>query len=194
MNTRAVARTWEVLPSRGRTTAWAELAGGRLRARGRAVGLVPAPYWLAYEIETGPGYVTRRLSVTVETHETTAALDLRRDEDGRWTENGGPRPDLDGALDCDLGLCPLTNTMPVLRHGLHQRPDALPRTFLMAWVSVPDLAVSADRQTYTPLERGAAGCRIRYESGGFRSDVNFDADGLVIDYPQLATAVPAPRP
>ncbi|MFI5829094.1 putative glycolipid-binding domain-containing protein [Streptomyces sp. NPDC051578] len=189
-DTHALVRTWEVLPSRGYTTAWAELATGRLRARGRAVALDPAPYWLAYEMETGPEYVTRRLSVTVETQDTTARLELLRDDEGRWTQNGTPRPDLDGALDCDLGLCPLTNTMPVLRHGLHRRPGAAARTFLMAWVSVPDLMVSADRQTYTPLERGPSGSRIRYESGDFRSDVTFDADGLVVDYPRLATAVP----
>ncbi|GHB55760.1 hypothetical protein GCM10010347_27170 [Streptomyces cirratus] len=194
LDTHALVRTWQVLPSRGYTTAWAELAAGRLRARGRAVGLEPAPYWLAYELETGAHYVTRRLSVTVETHRTTARLELRRDDDGRWTANGAPRPDLDGALDCDLGLCPLTNTMPVLRHGLHQRPDAAARTFLMAWVRVPDLVVSADRQTYTPLWAGQTGSRIRYESGDFRSDVVFDADGVVVDYPQLATAVPVPGP
>ncbi|MEU6890218.1 putative glycolipid-binding domain-containing protein [Streptomyces sp. NPDC046557] len=195
LDTHALVRTWDILPSRGHTTAWAELAGGRLRARGRAVGLEPAPYWLAYELETGPDYVTRRLSVTVETHDTTIGLDLRRDDEGRWTGDGGPRPDLDGALDCDLGLCPLTNTMPVLRHDLHRRPDAGARDFLMAWVSVPDLAVSADRQTYTPLGQAPTGARtIRYESDDFRSDVIFDADGLVVDYPGLATAVPGPRP
>jgi len=69
----------------------------------------------------------------------------------------------------------------VLRHGLHRAGGE--REFLMAWVSVPDLAVRPSRQTYTPLGGG----RVRYSSGTFRSDVLFDADGFVADYPELAT-------
>ena len=59
------AVTWEVLESRGYETAWVEFGDGSLRARGRAVGVVPEPYWISYELETGAGFVTRRLVVTV---------------------------------------------------------------------------------------------------------------------------------
>lgn len=196
MDAHHLVRTWEILPGGGYTTAWAGLTDRSLTARGRAVGLDPEPYWLTYELETADAYVTSRLRVTVETGSTRGTLDLRADA-GRWTVDGEYRPDLDGALDCDLGLCPLTNTMPVLRHGLHREPVAGPRTFLMAWVSVPGLEVSANRQTYTPLGRTAGhGTRIRYASGDFSSDVEFDDEGLVVDYPGLARALPpgpAPR-
>ncbi|MFD9406471.1 putative glycolipid-binding domain-containing protein [Streptomyces sp. NPDC059989] len=188
MGSRNLVRTWDVLPSRGYSTAWVVLAEGRLTARGRAVGLVPEPYWVTYTLETVDAYVTSRLHVTVDTETSTGILDLRNDA-GRWTVDGEHRPDLDGALDCDLGLCPLTNTMPVLRHGLHRQPGTAPHPFLMAWVSVPGLEVSANEQTYTHLARAEHGARIRYESGDFRSDVDFDEDGLVLDYPQLATAL-----
>lgn len=186
MSSRDLVRTWDILPDGGHSTAWVGLAEGRLTARGRAVGLVPEPYWLAYTLDTVEAYVTSRLRVTVETETETRTLDLRNDA-GRWTVDAEHRPDLDGALDCDLGLCPLTNTMPVLRHGLLGQPGTGPHTFLMAWVSVPGLQVSADRQTYTPLARTGHGARIRYESGDFASDIEFDADGLVLDYPRLAT-------
>ncbi|MFF5448658.1 putative glycolipid-binding domain-containing protein [Streptomyces sp. NPDC012888] len=189
MSTAPLVRTWEVLPSRGYSTAWAELTPDNLAARGRAFGLLPEPYWLAYELETAPGFVTTRLRVTVESAARTGSLDLRHDGDGHWTVNGASRPDLDGALDCDLGLCPLTNTMPVLRHALHREPGSGPRDFLMAWVSVPDLAVSPNHQTYTHLARAEHGARVRYESGTFRSDIEFDDAGLVLDYPELATAL-----
>ncbi|MFJ9338749.1 putative glycolipid-binding domain-containing protein [Streptomyces sp. NPDC101733] len=159
-----------------------------LLARGRAVGLLPEPYWVSYALRAPQEYVTARLRVTVERAGSTRELDLRN-EAGRWTVNGEDRPDLDGALDCDLGLCPLTNTMPVLRHGLHLGPGTGPRHFLMAWVSVPDLEVSANRQTYTHLAPTAHGARVRYASGDFRGDVEFDRDGLVLDYPGLATAL-----
>ncbi|MEJ8640880.1 putative glycolipid-binding domain-containing protein [Streptomyces sp. MS1.HAVA.3] len=187
-STRSRVRTWEIFPGTGYSTAWVDLAPRGLTARGRAVGLVPEPYWVTYALETSDEYVTSRLSVTVESATSAKELDLRNDA-GRWTVDGAYRPDLDGALDCDLGLCPLTNTMPVLRHGLHQGPGTEPHHFLMAWVSVPDLAVSANRQTYTHLARAEHGARIRYESGDFLADVEFDDDGLVLAYPSLAAAL-----
>ncbi|MFG2989241.1 putative glycolipid-binding domain-containing protein [Streptomyces sp. NPDC048257] len=197
MITHRLVRTWEVLPSGGYSTAWAELTGRRLAARGRAVGLLPEPHWVTYTLDTGDDYVTSRLRVSVDTAGGTRTVDLRNDA-GRWTVDGAYRPDLDGALDCDLGLCPLTNTMPVLRHDLHRGTGgggSGPHDFLMAWVSVPDLAVSANRQTYTPLAPDGQGVggprasRVRYSSGEFQSDIEFDERGLVLDYPELATAL-----
>lgn len=172
--------TWEVSQSRGIETAWIQLGGVALRARGRAVGTVPQPYWISYDLDTADAFVTRRLYVTAESAQGVRTLDLRHDGAGRWTANGARLPEVDGALDCDLGLCPLTNTMPVLRHGLHLASGE--REFLMAWVSVPDLAVLPSRQTYQHLAHG----RIRFVSGDFRSDIEFDDDGLVVDYPALA--------
>ncbi|MYS94371.1 hypothetical protein SCNRRL3882_1109 [Streptomyces chartreusis NRRL 3882] len=177
--------TWSVSASRGFETAWVQLAGGVLRAHGRAVGTDPEPYWVTYELDTTEGVVTRRLRVTTESAEGSRTLDLRHDGGGGWTANGERLPDVDGALDCDLGLCPLTNTMPVLRHGLHQAPGE--REFLMAWVSVPDLAVRPSRQTYTHLGPG----RVRFASGDFRSDLEFDEEGYVVEYPSLATRLTA---
>ncbi|MFE2139558.1 putative glycolipid-binding domain-containing protein [Streptomyces sp. NPDC059466] len=152
--------------------------------RGRAVGTVPEPYWIFYELDTVDGFVTRRLGVSAETASGTRTLDLRHDGEGRWTADGEWLPDLGGALDCDLGLCPLTNSLPVLRHGLHLAPGE--REFLMARVSVPDLAVRASQQTYTHLGPGGGGGRVRFSSGDHRSDLEFDADGLVVDYPRMA--------
>ncbi|MEU9033119.1 putative glycolipid-binding domain-containing protein [Streptomyces sp. NPDC048383] len=188
MNTRSLVRTWDILPDRGQATAWVRLTEGGLTARGRAVGLDPEPYWVTYALETADDYVTSRLFVTVETEDATRALDLRHAA-GRWSADGSHRPDLDGALDCDLGLCPLTNTMPVLRHGLHLHPASPAHRFLMAWVSVPGLEVSASHQTYTPLETQGPAAVVRYESDGFRSDITFDDNGLVLDYPHLATTL-----
>src|SRR6266536_4233909 len=93
---------------------------------------------------------------------------------------------LGGALDCDLGLSPLTNSMPVLRHRLLEVDGSV--DFLMAWVSVPDLGVRPSRQRYTALRGDPGGDRlIRYESvdSTFTADLVFDRDGLVIDYPGI---------
>jgi hypothetical protein len=93
---------------------------------------------------------------------------------------------LAGALDCDLGLSPLTNTMPVLRHGLLSGGG--PVDLLMAWVSVPDLSVQADAQRYTFVRPAAeGGAVVNYSSDGFTADISFDATGLVIDYPGIGS-------
>ncbi|MEU9283508.1 putative glycolipid-binding domain-containing protein [Streptomyces sp. NPDC048275] len=176
--------TWVVTESKGYETSWITSGAGALSARGRAVGTTPEPYWISYELDTADGFVTRRLRVTAETAAGTRVLDLRHDGEGHWTADGEWLPDLGGALDCDLGLCPLTNTMPVLRHGLHLGPGE--REFLMAWVSVPELTVRASQQTYTHLGRHADGGRVRFASGDYRSDLELDADGYVVDYPTMA--------
>ncbi|MFF6960474.1 MULTISPECIES: putative glycolipid-binding domain-containing protein [unclassified Streptomyces] len=177
--------TWQVEETGGYETAWVELAAGRLRAHGRAVGLKPEPYWLSYELDTDAGYVTRRLHVTSHTVDGTYDLELRRDERSRWTANGQVVLALDGALDCDLGMSPLTNTMPVLRHQLHRNEGH--QDFLMAFVPVPTLAVRPSIQGYTHLTPLMSGARLGYASGTYRSEIDVDADGLVVHYEGLAT-------
>jgi hypothetical protein len=106
---------------------------------------------------------------------------------------GGDPAAFRGALDCDLGLSPLTNTMPVLRHRMLDGGG--PIEFLMAWVSVPDLSVVASHQAYEFVRRAGDHAVIRYSSGTFTNDVVFDADGLVIDYPAIGRrTAPAAAP
>ncbi|MEV7939563.1 MULTISPECIES: putative glycolipid-binding domain-containing protein [unclassified Kitasatospora] len=175
--------TWQVAETGGLETSWIELGAAALHARGRVAAARPAPYWLTYELETGEGFVTRWMRVRAETADGVRELELRQDG-GRWSVDGVERPDLAGALDCDLGLSPVTNTPPVLRHGLHRGPGE--RHFLMAWIRVPDLTVHPSRQTYTHLGLDGGRATVRYASGDFRSDLVLDRDGLVLDYPGLA--------
>jgi hypothetical protein len=137
--------------------------------------------------------VTRQLSVRVRGDDTDRALDLVRNDAGAWSASGVALSGLDTALDCDLAYCPCTNTMPVLRHDLVGRArdgDPTPFDFVMAWVHVPDLTVQASRQRYTPVGPAAnGGARITYTSGTFEATIEFDADGLVRDYPYLGSRV-----
>ncbi len=172
-----------------------ELTGDALTASDHVLGTAPEPYRLTYELETGPHYITSRMLDTTEGPGGRRRLDLRRSRGGAWSANGRPVPGLDAALDCDLGRCPLTNTMPVLRHGLHLAGG--PVDFLMAWISVPDLEVMASEQRYAFVGRQGEGSLVRYEGRhrSFVGDLELDADGLVVHYPCLARRVwPPPRP
>jgi hypothetical protein len=166
-----------------------------LTAVGVAIGTDPVPYRLEYTLRTFPGYVTELLTVRAHGTDWCRALDLRRSARGTWScetkEEGhleGPPPGgdmnlLNDALDCDLGLSPLTNTMPVLRHGLNNCEGQM--DFVMAWVQIPQLHVIRHPQRYTHLGPGA----VRFESEGFSADLAFDDDGIVTDYPGLAKLV-----
>lgn len=80
----------------------------------------------------------------------------------------------------DLGWSPLFNTLPVIRDGLLQ--PGPPRDYVMRWVDVPSLQVSRSEQRYEPL-----GDRyIRFKSGDFTADIQFDDEGFVLDYPGIA--------
>ncbi|WP_394823592.1 putative glycolipid-binding domain-containing protein [Pendulispora albinea] len=191
-----IARVWTKEEGLGTELGEIELGHGTLTATGFAIGTDPEPYRLEYHLTTGDAYVTAKLSVRAMGHGFRRALELVRAPSGRWsctTESegyptlgapGGDLAGLDGALDCDLGLSPVTNSMPVLRHRLHETEGAV--DFVMAWVSVPDLAVIPARQRYTFVARQGTSRIVRYEQSDFRSDIEFDEHGVVRNYPQLA--------
>jgi hypothetical protein len=168
----------------------------RFRATGIQLGISPVPYRVDYVLETNEAWVTRSLEVTAAGDGWRRSLLLARDPDGRWTGEadaagevdlpmpGGDAAALNEALDCDLGLSPLSNTMPILRHRLHQHAGTVECT--MAWVSVPDLSLHRSLQRYEHLRTTSTGAVVRFSSGDFTADLEVDADGFVVDYPLLA--------
>jgi hypothetical protein len=163
-----------------------------LRARGTSV---TAGYTVTWALDTDDDWVTRQLTVHVQAEDgANRSLDLvRAHGTAAWTANGDVLTGLEAALDCDLAYCPCTNTMPVLRHDLVVRAragDTTPVDFVMAWVAVPELTVQVSAQRYTPVgPADDGGALVRYESGDFAATIEFDADGLVREYPQLGSRV-----
>jgi hypothetical protein len=155
------------------------LDGDRLEARGVQLGAEPRPYRIDYELTTGAQWVTERLVVKCDER----SLELVRAGDGTWTANGEPQPHVEGALDCDLAFSPLTNFMPA------RRLSGEAADHVMAWVSVPDLAVRRSEQRYEPIDER----RVRYIGldGDFTADLELDEDGLVVRYPRMAERVPS---
>jgi uncharacterized protein len=168
-----------------------EIGRGRLSATGVAIGSDPQGYRIDYRLETAREYVTSGLEITARGPGFERRLDLRRLRSGRWTAHGA-RSDmalLGDAVDCDLALSPLTNSMPVLRHRLLEGGG--PIELLMAWVSVPDLQVIPSVQRYRFVRREGELSIIRYESSSrdFIADLSFDQDGLCLTYPGIGRAV-----
>ena len=94
----------------------------------------------------------------------------------------GPKIDIglgDDADFFDLGYSPLFNSLPVLA-GLERAMD-----FVMTFVQVPSLEVARAEQQYEPLGDGL----VRFRSGAFVADLQFDADGFVTRYEGLAERV-----
>jgi uncharacterized protein len=175
---------WRGLGEWRAEASYVRIENDRLSAHGTQLG--PDPYRLDYHLRTGPEFVTETLELSLLRGGALTRLVLARRPDGSWTADGTPLPDVAGALDCDLGLCPLTNTMPVLRHSLLQR-GAEPREFVMAWVAVPDLTVHRSEQRYEPMDDHHVRYVGRHRS--FVGELEFDDDGLVVRYPELAERV-----
>jgi hypothetical protein len=194
-------RVWSKTDPYGTELARVHIEGTTLSARGLAIGIQPVPYRLGYVLTTVDQFITHSLTVRAQGDGWRRALILERSDGGAWsctaeTHGSAPLPPpggdlraLTGALDCDLAFSPLTNTLPVLRHALHRGGG--PLDFLMAWVSVPDLAVTPSPQRYTFVRHDPNARIVRFESldDAFIAHVAFDDDGLVVDYPGLARLV-----
>jgi uncharacterized protein len=195
MPTRAAA--WSKDERAGCEFAEISLEPDRLTARGVAIGSSPIAYRLDYVLETGAGFVTTLLDVSSRGAGWSRRLVLRGNGAGSWTVDadaegnpdlpppGGDPAALAGALDCDLGLSPVTNLMPILRHELLSAVGQVELT--AAWVSVPDLRVQPDGQRYT----SAGDNQVRYDAldGSFSATITVDDDGLVADYPGIARRI-----
>jgi hypothetical protein len=180
-------------------TAAVDLEGDGLRATGTQLGAEPAPFRVDYRLEA-PDFVTRELELTSVAEGWRRHLMLRRDDEGSWNAEvddegevpGGPwegsLPDLSEALDIDIQNSPLTNTMPILRHGFHQQGSG---DFLMAFITTPTLRVEASPQRYEHVRATEDGSVVRYISrdGNFTAELELDSDGLLRFYPRLARRV-----
>ena len=198
---------WEGLDVWRAEIARVELTEEGLHATGTQIGIEPVSYRLDYALEAPERFVTRTLTAEATGAGFRRRLELHHDGRGAWSADaeaegdvelqetaGGSVEALGQALDCDLGLSPLTNLMPVRRHGFHESEGAA--EFVMAWISVPDLGLHASGQRYEHVRRDVGGAVVRYVDlgthRGLTSELELDPEGFVILYPGLARRVGAP--
>jgi hypothetical protein len=178
-----------------------ELGDDGVRASGVQLGVESLPYRLDYRLDAAEGWITRRLELEANGEGWRRSLKLRRDDDGEWHARTGAEGDVEmeppggdlsrlgTALDCDLMRSPLTNLMPIRRAGLDRAPGEL--DLVAAWVSVPDLVVHTYPQRYEHVRRSDHGSVVRFvdrgPAAGFVAELELDSDGLILEYPELAT-------
>jgi uncharacterized protein len=176
---------WEALdwPGLEHVIVTADAAG--FRADGQLVlGPPVGPARVSYQLSCDASWRVTGLAITAASAAGGRTLSLSADHDGHWHADGQPRPDLDGCIDLDISLTPLTNTLPIRRFtwspGSRQDLDVV-------YVSAPDLTARRVSQRYTLLKRDAdaEAPLYRYESGAFSADLTVDSEGFVTDYPGL---------
>jgi hypothetical protein len=139
------------------------------------------PYAVRYDIALDQRWRTREVHVANDTVEGARTTVLTSDGEGRWTVDGEPAPHLDGLVDVDLEASACTNTLPVHRLAL---PDGEVVAAPAVYVRALDLSVTRLEQTYR--RRGARSFDYTSQGGAFRAVLEYDAAGLIVDYPGIA--------
>ncbi len=156
------------------------------RFEGHTAAVEDGEAWaVRYSIITDANWVTR--SARVVGRSATGRRELRLDGDGAgaWQIDGAPVPEVAGCLDVDLESSSFTNAFPVHRLGLEigQKAEAP-----AAYVRALDLTVERLEQRYARTDDGSMGQRYDYVARRFAytGRLDYDAHGLVLDYPGIA--------
>ncbi|MGW5191152.1 putative glycolipid-binding domain-containing protein [Kribbella sp. NPDC004138] len=157
------------------------------RLRGRTSAREDDSTWsVGYEITVGADWATESVHAANSTVTGDHQVVLTRSAEDRWSVDGVARLDLDGCRDVDFESSAVTNTLPV--HRLAFVPGA---TFDVpaAFVRADDLSVVRLEQRYTLTSSAPDRHVFHYESAtfDFECELVFDASGLVVDYPGIAT-------
>jgi len=178
---------WASLEGEGTEYLRVDIDAGGTLAQGVVVGARGGqPYGLVYTVRLDADWRTR--AVDIARPAEGQLLSVEADGVGRWRDarSGEHLPQLDGCIDVDIAATPFTNTLPIRRC---QWANGQSRAFDMAYVSVPDLAMSKVRQRYTCIEQAT---KFLYENvpNDFQAELVIDAHGLVVDYPELFRRLP----
>ena len=141
---------------------------------------------VGYAIEVDEQWRTTTATITNLTVEGWRSTTISQSRDGRWAVDGIERPELDGCSDLDLESSAVTNTLPV--HRLTFALDK-PVAVSSAYVRADDLRVERLEQTYALTSVSGSGIGFHYEAPRFdyAGELVYDAAGLILEYPGIAT-------
>lgn len=145
----------------------------------------------SFDLTAGKPLSDGRLLIRATTGTEERQLSASRTGEGQWLVDrgaGSERNAFDGAMDLDVAGCVLFNSLPIRRLGLHR--EAAEHELAVVYLSLPDLSVSLARQTYRTVSIDpAGGAVIEFRQDDFTAELTVDADGVVVDYPGVATRI-----
>jgi uncharacterized protein len=136
------------------------------------------PLEVKYRIECRPDWRTRLVRVEQRRSLEHSALEISQDDQTKWSAEGaGSIDSLNGCLEVDLELSPITNTLPInrLKLDIGQRAE-----IAAAWIRFPSLEIVRANQSYERLKANTY--QYRSLASGFTADIEVDEDGLPIRY------------
>ena len=159
---------------------------GGLRVDGHSTGEDEGLAWgMHYVLHVDGAWATRSLEATGFSEEGPWSLSLEADGAGSWRRDGAPAPELDGCLDVDMVCTVFTNTLAVRRLRLDVEGSG---ALDAVWIGTPaGRELERNPQRYTRL--GIRTYRFEVVGGDFRSELEIDEFGLVVQYPGLAQRV-----
>jgi hypothetical protein len=158
-----------------------EASDSGVRVEGYANAVEEGDAWaVEYLLVLDESWATQSARVRARTH----VVELQRN--GGWRVNGKDAPELAGCIDVDLEASAFTNALPVHRLGLAVGEAAEAPA---AYVRARDLSVAVLEQRYARLPDDGDRARFHYAAPAFdfEAELVYDASGLVIDYPGIAT-------
>lgn len=180
--------TWRAHDASRMESARVLVNGNRIRASGRIVGgdCPDHPAFSAsYDLVTDEAGRAKRLSMSSTVASGERHASIARDEENYWLVDAGDthvRSMFGGALDVDVALSPLFNTLPIRRLGLaHASQDV---QVPVVYVRAPDLHVQEAILTYSS---GADGIHVL--SPVSSATVTVDDEGFALDYPGLSERI-----
>ena len=141
-----------------------------------------------YSIALDERWITTSAQVWSWSASGEREIRLESDGLGHWKLDGSRVPDVDGCLDVDLESSAFTNSFPV-----HRVKAAVGQSFAApaVYIRALDLHVERLEQSYMRIDDDDGRRRYNYQSPefGFECRLVYDASGLVVDYPSIATRV-----
>lgn len=140
------------------------------------------PFRLAYRLAWDTLWQIRSAELALTTERFAGSLSLQTDGLGHWHHGDGRIiGELEGCRDIDIWPTPFTNSFPIRRVPMQVGERHL---FRMAWISGLDLRFHAQPQAYTRLSEHFY-LFENLDGTGFRAELPVDAEGIVLDYPDL---------
>ena len=184
--------TWRAHDARRMESVRVQSSGKRIKANGRIVAAdsdTNPAFAAYYDLQTDETGATKRLGMTVTLAERERQLAIARDEENMWLvtdHQGESRAAYDGALDVDLVFSPFFNALPIRRCGLMERAGSI--TVPTIYVRLPEMSVSSAMVSYSSPAPGT-GEGIKVHSPVSETTLTVDADGFIVNYPDLAERI-----